>query len=56
MLVQILAVIKALAEILGIAKFFYKEIAPTPEQAATKIDTENQTQEEKAKTEGRPTP
>ena len=52
----VVSILTAIAAILGVFKYFYKEIAPTPAQADQKIDVENQTQEEKAKKEGRPSP
>ncbi len=54
MLASILSFFKALAELLGLAKWFYNESKPTPAQRDQSIEEQNAKEKEQVETSGRP--
>jgi len=54
MIASILALLKAIAEILGIAKYIYNETKETPVEKEAKIDASVDAEKKQAKETGRP--
>jgi hypothetical protein len=54
MLTSIVSFFKALAELLGLAKWFYNETRKTPAQKEDTIEEDNAKEKEQVETSGRP--
>lgn len=54
MIASILALLKAIAEILGIAKYIYNEAKDTPIEKEAKIEASVEAEKVQAKKQGRP--